>query len=172
MEESLTLAEAAVLALVAEEPSHGWAIVGELAPTGDIGRIWSLSRALTYRTIDLLVGRGLLARAGTEPGRGRVRHVLEATDRGGLAASAWLDQPVAHLRDVRTDLLVKLTLRRRAGLPVLDLLEAQQRLFEPAYARFDPTRDDLVERWRAESSAAVRRFLDAAIARERADPPE
>src|SRR5262249_41228547 len=42
----LSLAEAVCLTLVAREPTHGWAIVKTLAPEGDIGRIWSLSRPL------------------------------------------------------------------------------------------------------------------------------
>ena len=170
VDEPLTLAEASVLALLAEGPAHGWAIVGELSATGAIGRIWSLSRALTYRTIDLLVGRGLVARAGKEPGRGQVRQLLDVSAAGRRALAVWLDQPVDHLRDVRTELLVKLTLRRRAGLDLVSLVEDQQLRFEPLYDRFDPASDDLVERWRAESSAAVRHFLAATLAAERTGP--
>ena len=48
------LGEHAVLALLAEQPRHGWAIVRALAPGGEIGRIWTLSRPLAYRAIDNL----------------------------------------------------------------------------------------------------------------------
>ena len=52
------LARNVVLALVAHTPRHGWAIHEELAPKGDIGRAWTLSRQLVYRAIETLVDDG------------------------------------------------------------------------------------------------------------------
>jgi PadR family transcriptional regulator AphA len=165
MSTSLPLAEWVCLTLVTQRVSHGWALGTMLAPDGELGRIWSLSRPLTYRAIDGLVDRGLVTRTGQAAGRGRDRVVLAATPAGRRLARRWLDQPVDHLRDVRTELLVKLFLRERAGLDRATLLTAQQELFGPAIDALtsaDPD-DDLVDLWRRESARAVRRFLDQAL---------
>jgi molybdopterin-binding protein len=165
-------AEHVCLALIAEGVSHGWALGSLLGPSGELGRIWSLSRPLTYRAVDLLATRGLIDREGRRSGPGRDRIVLEVTAAGGAVARHWLDTPVAHLRDVRTELLVKLTLRVRAGLDNETFLAAQEARFEPAIraltgegpslvpvpAAVGPA-DDLVGLWRRESARAVRRFL-------------
>lgn len=169
------LAEPVCLALVAEGPTHGWALARLLAADGEVGRIWALSRPLTYRALDHLVAAGLVARKGSEPGRGRERTIVAVTAGGRRRNRAWLDQPVAHLRDVRTELLVKLELRRRAGLPLVPLLEAQQAVFAPMVERLaraepvgpvgpaGPEGSDLVSLWRRESARTVDRFLAAAL---------
>jgi molybdate transport system regulatory protein len=97
---------------------------------------------------------------------------LVATAAGRRAATRWLETPVQHLRDVRTELLVKLRLRQRAGLNTTDLLAAQRELFEPAIDTLTSAAadDDLVDLWRRESARAVRRFLDQALYP--ADPAE
>jgi len=83
---------------------------------------------------------------------------------------------VDHLRDVRTELLVKLALRARMGRDNEPLLAAQQTRFEPFIdlltsadsrdrgADGAGAGDDLVDLWRRESARAVRRFLDQALA--------
>jgi molybdopterin-binding protein len=159
------LAELVCLALVAQKVSHGWALGTMLAPDGEVGRIWSLSRPLTYRAIDGLVDKDLVTRRGHTTGGGGDRVVLAATPAGRRVAKGWLDTPVEHLRDVRTELLVKLTLRERAGLDNATLLAAQQEVFEAAIDGLTSTRpdDDLVDLWRRESARAVRRFLDQAL---------
>ena len=159
----LSLAEHACLALVAEGAEHGWAIVTLLAPDGELGRVWSLSRPLTYRAIESLAERGLIAKRGTAHGRGRDRTLLRVTRAGKRAVAAWLDRPVVHVRDVRTELLLKLVLRQRAGLPIDPLVVAQQSLLAPAIDTLTAARapGDVVALWRSESADAVRRFLDA-----------
>jgi DNA-binding PadR family transcriptional regulator len=158
-----SLAEHVVLALLVEEPRHGWAIVRELAPAGEIGRIWSLSRPLAYRAIDTLTTRRMIRATGTEPGDGPRRTILAATPSGVREVDRWLGTPVAHLRDVRTELLLKLTFSARAGRSSRSLLRAQRRVFAPiiealARAAADPDAD-LVDQWRFENAEAVRRFL-------------
>jgi PadR family transcriptional regulator AphA len=166
---ALPLAGSVCLALIAQDVSHGWALGSMLAPDGEIGRVWSLSRPLTYRAIDGLVDKGLVTRTGQAAGRGRDRVTLAATAAGRRSADGWLATPVIHLRDVRTELLVKLVLRERAGLDRASLLAAQRQLFEPVIDALTSTHpdDDVVDLWRRESARAVRRFLDAALR-----PPE
>ena len=153
------------MALISEGVTHGWAVGSLLAPSGELGRIWSLTRPLSYRAIDGLVEKGLVSRRGHTPGQGRERVLLAPTAEGRRASRRWLDLPVQHVRDVRTELLMKLALRQRAGLDTRLLLLAQRAVLEPtievlASAAAD---DGLVELWRREQARAVRRFLDEAL---------
>jgi molybdopterin-binding protein len=161
----LSFAEHVCLALVVEGISHGWALGTLLAPGGELGRIWSLSRPLSYRAIDGLVDKGLVSRRGHTPGHGRDRVLLAPTASGRRIAHGWLATPVEHLRDVRTELLIKLALRQRAGLGLTSLLIAQREVFEPTISGLTSPPGDVgfVEAWRCEQAQAVRRFLDAAI---------
>jgi PadR family transcriptional regulator AphA len=168
----LSFAEHVCLALVAEGASHGWAVGTELAPTGGIGRVWTLSRPLTYRAIDGLVDKRLVRRRGRAEGRGPARLALAPTAAGRRALRGWLDAPVQHLRDVRTELLVKVSLRQRAGLDNDAFLVAQQQVFAPLIDVLVASSDgDLVDLWRRESARAVRRFLDQALRPEVATAP-
>jgi len=156
--ESLTLAESTCLALIAEHESgvHGWHLVRTMAPDGAIGRIWSLSRPLTYRALDRLEEQGLITRD-----RSSRRHLMRVTSHGRRARDAFIDSPVDHIRDLRTAFLVKCELRRRVGLAIGDLARRQldhldQRL--DSLIEIDPG-DDIVLAWRSRSAAATRDFL-------------
>ena len=150
------------MALVVAEPRHGWALQRELSPEGSIGRAWSLSRQLTYRAIDSLVDEGLVRRGAPRDGGGADKVVVAATARGRRHCLAWLDEPVAHLRDVRTELLVKLMLREQVGLDNGTFLAAQRAVFAPLIGAVKRSSDrGVVAAWRRENADAVRRFLDA-----------
>ena len=161
----MPFAEWVCLTLITQKVSHGWALGTMLAPDGDVGRIWTLSRPLTYRAIDGLVDKGMITRTGQAAGRGRDRVILAATPAGRRVVKRWLDAPVEHLRDVRTEFLVKLSLRDRAGLDNRQFLAVQQQLFEPTIDALTSTSadDDVVDLWRRENARAVRRFLDQAL---------
>lgn len=156
-----TLAEHACLTLVAQGVSHGWAIGSLLAPTGELGGVYTLSRPLTYRAIDGLVAQGLVRRK--EPtGSTRDRATLTATAAGKRAAEAWLAQPVAHVRDVRVELMLKLRLLERAGRPIAPLAAAQLAAL-PFDRLIDDEPGDLVHLWRREHARSVQAFLRAAL---------
>jgi PadR family transcriptional regulator AphA len=161
----MSFAEQVCLALTVQGASHGWAIGTMLGHDGEVGRIWSLSRPLTYRALDGLADKRLVTRRGHAVGRGRDRVLIAPTAAGRRTTSRWLDAPVEHLRDVRTELLVKLFLRQRAGLDNTALLVAQQQQFAPRIDALTTAGadDDLVDLWRRESARAVRRFLDEAL---------
>ena len=164
----LLLNEWACLGMLGRGPSHGFALSVRLAPAGDVGRVWSLSRPLTYRALEQLQTRGLVETVGTEPGRaGGPRTILAITATGRTALARWLREPVDHLRDVRAELLLKLVLADLNGIDVRPLVTAQRAGFqpvldalaaEPAAAASDP-----VARWRRESALAVARFLDGLV---------
>lgn len=151
-----------VLALIVEEPRHGWAISRELQPGSDLGRVWSLSRPLTYRAIDLLEHDGLIKRGAPHEGEGADRLKLTATARGRRAVREWLDVPVTHLRDVRSELLLKLMLRERLQLPQKAFVTTQRKVLKPIIEAVTTiTHSDLVTTWRHESAEATRRFLES-----------
>jgi len=159
----LGLAEAVCLTLVAREPRHGWSIVKALAPDGEIGRVWTLSRPLTYRALVTLENAGYIEPRGEEPGSGPPRTVWRATAKGRRASRAWLQRPVRHPRDMRTEFLLKLEL----GAPEAELARRQLAAFTPVFEglqrSFDADPTDVVARWRLESAEATRRFLTSLV---------
>jgi DNA-binding PadR family transcriptional regulator len=126
----LTAGEWAVLALLAEEPTHGFAVARALAPEGEVGQVWSIRRPLVYRAIEALIGRGLLRSTATVASRsGPQRTILTVTAPGRRAVTAWLGEPVAHVRDARSLLMLKLLFLMRAGAELEPLLGAQRAQF-------------------------------------------
>ena len=169
----LLLGEWACLGILAQGPAHGFAVARRLGPEGDVGRVWSLSRPLTYRAIDSLVAHGHLHGVGDEPGTaGGPRRLYAPTAMGRAELTRWLGQPVLHVRDVRNELLLKLVLCDLAGAARQPLVQAQLAVAVPLAdklsraARHQP--GDPVLAWRKESSRAVVRFLQQ-VARGEAD---
>lgn len=156
------LGEWACLGLLAVAPAHGFALASRLGPTGDVGRVWSMSRPLTYRSVDQLTERGLVEQVGVEPGRaGGQRVVLGVTRSGRSVLEAWLAEPVPHLRDLRSELLLKLLLLDLLGRDRSALLRRQREVVERARVLLEREAGrDVVGLWRSESAAAAVRFLD------------
>ena len=154
------LARNVVLALVVHTPRHGWAIHEELSPTGDIGRAWTLSRQLVYRAIDTLVEDGLVKRATPKDGGGGDKVIISPTAAGKRLTKEWLDSPVTHLRDVRTELVLKVMLREKLELPLAPFLSLQDAIFDPLITAINKDASDSpVNLWRKESANAVKRYL-------------
>ncbi len=164
-EQQLLLGEWACLGILYPAPSHGFAIAGRLKPAGDIGRVWSLSRALTYRALDQLASRGFIHAVGEEPGiAGGNRTILAATRSGRAQLRKWLNTPVAHLRDLRSELLLKLIIADTCGIGIETMLDRQhahiEQLAESIAGQVDAEAPiDVVDLWRNESSQAALRFL-------------
>ena len=167
----VSLGEWACLGLLYRTPSHGFAVAARLRRGQDIGRVWSLSRPLTYRAIDHLVDVGYLDVVGEEPGIAGGNRTLVAASRSGRAAfRRWVRTPVTHLRDVRSELMLKLLLAEECGIEVGPMLTVQRRLVDELAAALDDEvhsgdERDVVALWRSESSKAVQRFLDRVQAR-------
>jgi DNA-binding PadR family transcriptional regulator len=171
VERELAPGEWSVLALLAEEPGHGWALARQMARDGEIGRVWALGRPLVYRALELLEERGLIEPAGSERGvRGPNRTVFRATPQGRAALAEWLEEPVEHVRDVRSLLLLKLVLIDRAGVDRDRLLHAQRALVVPAIATLERRlaessgSEAIFVRFRLESTRAVLDFIDGLLA--------
>jgi DNA-binding PadR family transcriptional regulator len=168
-ERVLAAGEWAVLALVSEHPTHGFAVAKALGRDGQIGEVWSLSRPLVYRALDSLAEGGLVERGTVEPSeRGPHRVPVDATTVGRRRLKGWLREPVEHVRDVRSLLMLKLLFIERSDGDPRPLLEAQRELLEPLAAALVTRERDVsgfertLVQWRLESTRAVLRFLDAA----------
>jgi DNA-binding PadR family transcriptional regulator len=163
--QQLATGEWAVLALLAEGPSHGFAIARALAPGGDVGRVWAMRRPLVYRTLDVLVERELVRAAGTEPSEsGPPRTVLEITGEGRERIDRWLLTPVEHVRDARADLMLKLLFLDRAGRDPAPLLATQRERFAHIAAELERG-EGFLELWRLEMTRAAIRFVDQLMTR-------
>jgi PadR family transcriptional regulator AphA len=166
---SLPLAEQAILAVLSERPTHGFAIARLTAPGGELGRIWHIPRPVVYRSIGRLLDAGLVTPAAVESGRGPQRTLYTVTPQGRRAAAHWLDTPVEHVRDVRSHLLLKLALLDRTGRDPADLLRRQRAILEPiaeAVKEERPQRkgfDATLLAWRRATAAATLDFIDDII---------
>jgi DNA-binding PadR family transcriptional regulator len=167
---SLSLPEWLVLTVLSQQQLHGFAVVQLTAPGGELGRVWQVPKAVIYRVIGRLLEAGLVTPEGTEAGLGPQRTVYAATPRGREAACDWLRTPVAHVRDIRSELLLKLALLDRVGDDPSDLLARQRGVLEPIARGIKARRagggfDATLLTWRQTSAKAALDFVDAVAVR-------
>ena len=129
------------------------------------------SRLVADQAADLPVARAThrsgLRRTHRRGARGR-RPQPDGADSDALGRSrfrGWTRTPVSHLRDLRSELLLKLVLADQCGLDVHAMLIEQrhivQDLADALAGRAEPGDDvDVVHAWRHETSEAALRFLD------------
>jgi DNA-binding PadR family transcriptional regulator len=165
MEQSqLSLTEYAVLGLLAEGRSHGFALAKQLGPDGDAGRVLTVRRPLVYRALDRLVVAGLAEPVHTEKGdAGPQRVIHRVTRRGRQRLRRWLEEPVEHIRDIRIEFQLKLTLLERSGVSPMALIKEQKATLNPTLTALDDpeTRPiDHVNMWRKHNAAAAAAYLD------------
>jgi tRNA (adenine37-N6)-methyltransferase len=172
-----SLPEWASLGLLCEKPAHGWAIAAALAPEGEIGRVFSCTRPLTYRALAQLREAGLAEIRGTAASdAGPSRTTLGPTRRGRNAFLRWRAATVGHVRDLRSELMLKLLFQDRAGLDPEPLLRAQaaqlartERALETQVAAADGF-DRTLALWRLSTGRAALAFVEAALDRRDIDP--
>jgi PadR family transcriptional regulator AphA len=167
-ERRLSLAEGLVLCLVGEGPTYGLTLARLLAPDGSLGQVWSVPKAMVYYTLQQLELLGLVRATGEhQASQGKARSVCEITPAGRAAADAWLSAPVDHVRDVRSELMVKLALHDRAGTDSRPLVRAQLARLVPAAAALDDRLrtatgfERTLVLWRHEAMTATLQFLTA-----------
>lgn len=163
---ALSVPEWLVLAILSQQPQHGFAVAQLTAPDGEIGRVWHIPKAVIYRSIGRLLDTGLIEPEGTEPGQGPQRTVYSAVPAGRSAARRWLRTPVDHVRDIRSQLLLKLALLDRAGEDPADLLRMQRKVLEPIVRAMEAKSDGTgfeatLIAWRKATALAALDFIDA-----------
>lgn len=166
MAPELSAGEWAVLGAVCEGPTHGFAVSRLLAPTGWLGRIWTVPRPVVYQVLKKLLEQGLIQERGTESSaKGPARTIVGATPAGRAAMGRWLQEPVDHVRDVRSLLLLKLALLDRSGGDPSPLVEAQRTRMASQLEALAAARDAaegfdrVMLEWRIASSRATLEFL-------------
>jgi DNA-binding PadR family transcriptional regulator len=158
----LSLTDYAVLGVLADRPTHGFAIARELSPTGAVGRVLTVSRPLVYRALDRLVDVGLAQPLHSEPGdAGPKRVIHKVTPNGRRKLNRWLVQPVRHIRDLRIEFQLKMTLAERSGKSPGALIEAQRAALDPTFAALEDATGitDHLELWRRHNAAAASSYL-------------
>ena len=170
--DDLGAGEWAVLAPLAEQPTHGFAVARAMAADGEIGKVWTMRRPLVYRAIDVLTESGFVRPAGTEPSTSGPRRMLvEPTPAGRPALARWLAEPVEHVRDARSLLMLKLLFLGRSNADPAPLLIAQREHFQSLAGRLTGAIDEadgfdqVLLRWRLESTTAAIRFIDGLLGR-------
>jgi DNA-binding PadR family transcriptional regulator len=165
-EPSMSLPEWLVLAILSQQPLHGFAVAQLTAAGGELGRVWRIPKAVIYRAIGRLVEAGLVVAEGTQQGLGPQRTVFAATPAGREAAQRWLHTPVEHIRDMRSQLLLKLAMLDRAGDDPSDLLRRQREVLEPIARAIEAKHpqgggfDATLHAWRRATAVAALEFLD------------
>jgi DNA-binding PadR family transcriptional regulator len=168
-ERPLSLIEWVVLCIACEKPTYGSVIAGLFSRGGSLGRVWLVSKAGVYRAIPRLEQLGLVQALGPQRAQDAPPHwMITATRAGRQAAKVWLRTPVAHGREVRSQLLIKLALLDRAGDNPQDLLRRQLAAFGPlAAALADRAHgttgtEHTLALWRHEMMSGTIEFLDQA----------
>ena len=172
-----SLTEWVVLGLLCERPAHGWDVARAFAREGEVGQVWSVSRPLVYRAIAVLRELGYVVDRGSTPSStGPARVLLAPSPRGRQAFRRWVSRPTSHVRDIRSELMVKLLLLSRAGKDHDALLRAQLALLERGEhalvrrvaesAGFERT----IAVWRLTSGRAARAFVEALLDERSGDP--
>jgi len=157
----LSLIDQVVLALLVEEPRHGFGVFHSIQQDDALSMAISVRRPLVYRSLNDLEKAGLIIPARTEEGkRGAPRTIYRATPKGKRTTTTWLDSIVTHPRDARLELLAKFALRSRRNMSNRRLAGAQRRHFESladSFGRTEPLTPtaELVRKWRYESINAM-----------------
>ncbi|MGH8948866.1 MAG: PadR family transcriptional regulator, partial [Acidimicrobiia bacterium] len=158
-----SLTEYAVLGLLTEGPTHGFAISKALQPDTEVGRVITVRRPLVYRALVRLVDAGLAEPDHTEPGAAGPNRVIHRVTRAGRRRlDSWLASPVAHVRDMRIEFQVKLALLQRLGRSPLELIKLQRQTLDPTLAALDVPSSgpvDHLDLWRRHNGAAAASYL-------------
>lgn len=169
--DELSAGEWAVLALLTEEPAHGFALARAMAPEGEVGQVWSLRRPLVYRALETLERLELIRPVGTLPSSsGPQRTILEATPKGKRAVTKWLREPVSHVRDARSFLMLKLLFLTRRDADPAPLLKAQGARFAAHAERLATALeqsqgfDRALLLWRLHNTSAAIQFTETMLA--------
>ena len=103
----LTPAEYGILGLLREKPAYGYELQRHFSGRRGLGRVCPVEPGMVYANLKSLSGLELIDGAWdntTYPPKA----IYTATDTGEAAFQRWLLAPVARMRDVRLEFLVKL----------------------------------------------------------------
>ena len=160
------LPEWTVLAVTTERPVHGVAVAALTAAEGELGRVWQIPRPIVYRAIGRLEESALITAEAVEAAGGPPRTLYAATNQGREYVRGWLSEPVPHIRDMRSELLLKLAILHRQGGDPGPLVERQRAVLGPIVTALEAELagvdgfDRALVAWRYASARAALDFLD------------
>lgn len=159
----LSQTEYVVLGLLAEGPTHGFAIAKQLEAGGPVGQILTVRQPLVYRALSRLVEVRLAEAVAVEPGDAGPRRVIHrVTSSGRRQLADWLSRPVEHVRDLRIEFLLKLVLLHRSGTSPLALVQKQRAVLHEtltALENLSGETTDPVDLWRKHNAASAAAYL-------------
>ena len=106
-------AEYPVLGMLSRGPIHGYEICRDLSE--GIGTIWRMGKSQVYQLLVRLEREGLVVHERVGQETLPAKNVFSLTQEGEEVLRQWLDQPVAHVRDMRLEFLIKLWFIRRSN---------------------------------------------------------
>jgi DNA-binding PadR family transcriptional regulator len=176
--DQLTAGEWGLLAMLDEEPAHGFALARAMATGGEVGRVWDMRRPLVYRALETLQRLALIRPVATLPSdSGPQRTILEPTPEGRRLVSEWLRRPVEHVRDARSLLMLKLLFLSRRGADTEPLLTAQRARFAALADGLQAAADEAegfdrgLLLWRLHSTTAAVRFTETMLSERTTSSP-
>ena len=157
---SLDLIEGACLVLISNGKSHGYQLAKQFVVETVLGEVLTLSRPVVYRAIKSLEAHALIRSVESTGVRGQLKWQLTCTVDGEKLAKQWLSEPVTHLRDIRSEFLVKILLLNILKQNTSRFIKRQRQVLEPVVATLlADSSSTSVAIWRREQSRAVMRFL-------------
>ncbi len=157
----LSLVEATCLALISQGSTHGYDIAKRFHPNGDIGEVFTQTNPVVYRALKSLEAAQLVKSTDALGVRKQLKFALSMTGEGERVLRSWLNAPATHIRDLRTEFLVKLHLRELVGMKQRKFIALQRDALDTVLARLLANSSrSAVAIWRREQARAVARFLD------------
>jgi DNA-binding PadR family transcriptional regulator len=114
----------AILGLVAEAPSHGYAI--RAAFEDRVGDFWDLNYGQVYQVLSALEEEGLITGSDERIGKRPTRRKYSVSPKGRDALRRWMAQPQRQRRPFRDDFYVRLMFAVRDSSDVVRAMIDQQ----------------------------------------------
>ena len=122
----LSLGDYAVLGILRERPMHGYDVARHFGPDRDLALVLPMEMSNLYAMLKDLQEQGLIEGEREIVGLRPPRTVFHLTAEAEEQFFTWLEEPVGRMREVRSDLLVKLYFCRAISPTVTRrLLDAQ-----------------------------------------------
>lgn len=117
-----------ILAILDQEPMHGYELHLRLDKLPGVSKIWNLKQALFYAKLERLEETGYIQRANRpDDAEESSRIVFQLTPAGKKSLMTWITDPVRKARDLQQVFLGKLIVARRYGLhKTLELVRNQR----------------------------------------------
>src|SRR5919106_245529 len=110
---NLTPTAYAILGLLRERPMHGYEIAQHFKPEEDLGQVTPADMSTIYTFLKDLQEHGLIRGRRETVGARPPRTVFSPTEEAEPLFLDWVRRPVARIREVRSDFLLKLYFAQR-----------------------------------------------------------